>query len=219
MDLLEFSRGPALQFALVVFAFGVAWRLANLLLLPRMQDRSRAREGAPPAYVASGREIMRRMWPQGPFREATRFSVVNGYVFHIGLAIIMFGGTPHILFFRDLLGISWPGLPTNIINGVSVITLFSLLAALGRRLTDPVLRFISTPNDYITWAMTFLPVATGLWAISHIGLRYETLLALHLLSVAAFLIWFPFGKLMHAFLVFISRSTTGTHLAHRGAQL
>ncbi len=219
MDLLDFARGPALQVGLIVFAFGVAWRLAALLLLPRMQDRSKAREGAPTAAIASGREVLRRMWPQTAFAEATRFSVVNGYVFHLGLAIIVFGGTPHILFLRDLFGISWPGLPTNIINGVSVITFVSLLLALARRLNDPVLRLISTANDYISWAMTFLPVATGLLAISHLGARYETLLAIHLLSVAAFLIWFPFGKLMHAFLVFVSRGTTGVHLAHRGAQL
>lgn len=219
MDMLDFARGPALHFALVVFAFGVTWRLASLLLLPRMLDRSKAREGAPPAYIASGREIIRRMWPQAEFAQATRFSTINGYIFHIGLAIIVFGGTPHILFLRDLIGLSWPGLPTNIINGVSVITAMSLVLALARRLTDPVLRLISTGNDYMSWLMTFLPVATGLVAISHIGARYETLLAIHLLAVAAFLIWFPFGKLMHAFLVFVSRGTTGAHLAHRGAQL
>lgn len=219
MDLLDFARGPALQAGLIVFAFGVAWRLAALLLLPRMKDRSVAREGTPPAYIASGREIVRRMFPQSEFAEATRLSVINGYVFHLGLAIIVFGGTPHILFLRDLLGISWPGLPTNIINGVSVITAISLIVALGRRLTDPVLKMISTSNDYMSWAMTFLPVATGLLAISHLFARYETLLAIHLLSVAAFLIWFPFGKLMHAFLVFLSRGQTGVHLAHRGAQL
>jgi exosortase/archaeosortase len=219
MDLLDFARGPALQFALYVFAFGVAFRLAALLLLPRAKDLSKARPDAPGFVVASGREILRRMWPQPAFAEATRFSVVNGYIFHVGLALIVFGGTPHILFLRDLFGISWPGLPTNIINGISVITFFSLIAALIARLKSPVLRLISSANDYITWAITFLPVATGLLAVSHLGGRYETLLAIHILSIALFLVWFPFGKLMHPFLIFISRSTTGVHLAHRGAQL
>ena len=32
------------------------------------------------------------------------------------------------------------------------------------------------------------------------------------------LIWLPFGKLMHAFLVFFSRGTTGAYLARRGIQ-
>lgn len=219
MDLLDFARGPALQFALYVFAFGVGFRLAALLLLPRMKDLSKARPDAPGFAVASGREIVRRMWPQPAFAEATRFTTINGYIFHIGLALIVFGGTPHILFLRDLFGISWPGLPTNIINGISVITFLSLIAALLHRRQNPVLRMISTANDYVTWLVTFLPVAIGLLAISHLGWRYETLLAIHILSIVVFLIWFPFGKLMHAFLIFISRSTTGVHLAHRGAQL
>jgi nitrate reductase gamma subunit len=218
MELLDFARGPALQFGLYVFAFGVAFRLAALLLLPRTKDLSKARADTPWLAVAAGREIVRRMWPEPIYADSTRFTTINGYIFHLGLAIIVFGGTPHILFIKDLFGISWPGLPTNIINGVAVITFFSLIAALVHRLQSPVLRAISTANDYITWGLTMLPVVTGLLAISHLGWRYETLLAVHILSIVVFLVWFPFGKLMHAFLIFFSRGTTGVHLAHRGAQ-
>lgn len=219
MDLLDFARGPALQFGLYVFAFGVAFRLAALLVLPRIKDLSAARSDTPGPVAASVREIVRRMWPQPAYANANLFTTINGYIFHIGLAIIVFAGTPHILFLKGLFGISWPGLPTNIINGVAVITFVSLIAALAHRIKSPVLKAISTANDYITWLVTFLPVATGLLAISHLGWRYETLLAWHILSIALFLVWFPFGKLMHAFLIFLSRGTTGVHLAHRGAQL
>jgi nitrate reductase gamma subunit len=66
--------------------------------------------------------------------------------------------------------------------------------------------------------VTFLPVLTGIVATTHLGARYETLLALHILSVALLLIYLPFGKLMHFFLVFVTRSQTGAHLNHRGAQ-
>lgn len=219
MELLDFARGPALQFGLYVFSFGVAFRFAALLLLPRTKDLSKARANTPGVIKASGREIIRRMWPQPAYAEATRFTTINGYIFHLGLAIIVFGGTPHILFLKGLLGISWPGLPTNIINGVAVITFLSLIAALVHRLQSPVLKAISTANDYTTWIVTMLPVVTGLLAVSHLGWRYETLLGVHILSIAVFLVWFPFGKLMHAFLIFLARGETGTHLAHRGAQL
>jgi hypothetical protein len=49
--------------------------------------------------------------------------------------------------------------------------------------------------------------------------EYRTLLAIHLLSVAMLLIWFPFGKLMHTFLFLFSRGATGARLAHRGAKV
>jgi len=219
MGLLDFARGPALQTALAIFAFGVAWRLGSLLLLPRMQDKSLARTGTPPAVVAAIREIVRRFWPQQPFATATLFATVNGYVFHLGLAFVVFGLAQHILFIKNLLGVSWPSLPTGLVNAVAVVTVASLVAALIRRLTNPVLRLISTFDDYFTWFVTLLPVLTGLAAAAHLGARYETLLAIHILSVALFFIWLPFGKLMHAFLVFLTRGATGSHLSHRGAQL
>ena len=55
-------------------------------------------------------------------------------------------------------------------------------------------------------------------AVSHLWAPYETLLAIHILSVALFLIWFPFGKLMHAFLVFLTRSETGVFYSRRGSR-
>ena len=131
----------------------------------------------------------------------------------------MFAFAPHILFINDLLGISWPSLPNNVIYAVAVITLASMIAALARRMLNPVQKLISTADDYFSWLVTFLPVLTGLIATMHLGARYETLMAIHLLSVEAFLIWLPFGKLMHFFLVFVTRGQTGAHLSHRGVQM
>ncbi|MFZ2102006.1 MAG: hypothetical protein WAU86_15720, partial [Oricola sp.] len=211
--------GPALQFAFAVFLFGVAWRLAWLLFLPGASDKSVARPGAPSAVSAAIKGFARHMWLPGPVTQSSMFALVNGYVFHIGLAIIVFGFGPHILVIDGLFGLHWPNLPSGMIQLVSVITLASLVAALVRRLTSPVLRLLSTANDYFSWLVTITPVATGLVAVSHLGARYETLLAIHLLSVAALLIWFPFGKLMHAFLVFLTRTRTGVFYGRRGVEI
>lgn len=219
MSLLDFARGPALEAAFAIFVFGVLWRLFSLLLLPWARDRSVARPGAPSAIVAAASGFIRHLWPPKGFARASLFSTVNGYVFHIGLAIIVFGLAQHILFLRGLFGFAWPNLPAGIISVVSVITLASLVAALVRRMTDPVLRLLSTVNDYFSWIATTLPVVTGLIAVSHLWAPYETLLAIHILSVALLLIWFPFGKLMHAFLVFLTRSETGIFYSRRGVEI
>jgi nitrate reductase gamma subunit len=219
MSLLDFARGPALQVSLGIFTLGVTWRVISLLLMPRLKEKSAPRPGARPAFIAGGREIMRRMWPDQEFARRTLFNLINGYIFHIGLAITVFLAAPHILFFEDLFGLSWPNLPNNVIFAVGVVTLGSLIAALAKRLSNPVQKLISTADDYISWTLTFLPVLTGLMAASHLGARYETLMAIHVLSVAALLVWLPFGKLMHWFLVFVTRGQTGAHLNHRGAQL
>ena len=219
MELLEFARGPALQISITIFVFGIAFRVFSLFLMWRTRDSSAGSNREKPVVVAAIREIIRRLWPQAAYKERTMFALINGYLFHFGLAIIVFFLMPHILFFKDLFGFSWPALPNNVIYAVGVITVGSMIAALVMRFANPAQKIISTFDDWFSWLVTFLPVITGLVATSHLGARYETLLGLHILSVSLLLIWIPFGKLMHFFLVFVTRSQTGAHLSHRGAQL
>jgi len=219
MELLEFARGPVLTFAITVFIAGMIFRIFSLLLMWRTKDSSAGSSRERSVFSAAVREIIRRLWPQAAYKQRTMFGLVNGYVFHLGLAIIVFFLMPHILFIKDLTGLSWGSLPNNVIYAVSIITLGSLIAALVMRFANPAQKIISTFDDWFSWIVTFLPVLTGVIATSHLGARYETLLALHILSVALLLVWIPFGKLMHFFLVFITRSQTGAHLSHRGAQL
>ena len=219
MELLEFARGPVLTFAITIFIAGLAFRIVSLFGLWRTKDSSAGSPRQKSAFSAAIREIIRRLWPQAAYKERTMFALINGYVFHFGLAIIVFALAPHILFIKDLTGLSWPSLPNNVIYAISIVTMVSLIAALVMRFSNPAQRIISTFDDWFSWIVTFLPVLTGIIATSHLGARYETLLALHILSVALFMVWLPFGKLMHFFLVFVTRGQTGAHLSHRGAQL
>ncbi|MBD3728206.1 MAG: nitrate reductase [Sphingomonadales bacterium] len=219
MTLLEFARGPAINAALVIFVFGVIWRLFWLLFLPRAADHSVAKLGAGAAVSSAAGGFVRHMWPPREYAARTRFSLIVGYVLHFGLAIIVFGFAQHILFIRDIFGIGWPGLPTGVITVVSVITLAALIAALVRRMTNPVLKMISTFADYWAWFVVTLPVVTGLMAVSHLLLRYEDMLGVHILSVALMLATFPFSKLMHAFLVFVTRSQTSFFYSRRGSHV
>lgn len=219
MELLEFARGPALQFAITLFVAGISFRIFSLLLLWRTRDSSEGSRRERPVFIAALREVIRRLWPQAAYKQRTMFPLINGYVMHVGLALCVFFLMPHILFIKDLFGLSWPALPNNVIFAVGVITVGSMIAALVMRYANPAQRIISTFDDWFSWLVTFLPLISGLVATSHLGARYETLLALHILSVSLLLIWLPFGKLMHFFLVFVTRSQTGAHLSHRGAQL
>jgi nitrate reductase gamma subunit len=96
------------------------------------------------------------------------------------------------------------------------LTFVSLFIALMERLTDPVRRLLSGFDDYFSWAIVVLPLATGMIAIQ----QSDPLpLAIHLMSVELLFLWLPFGKLAHAFLVFASRGVTGAALARKGAPL
>jgi hypothetical protein len=47
---------------------------------------------------------------------------------------------------------------------------------------------------------------------------YRGPLAVHLLSLELLLVWFPFGKLMHAFLVLPARMQLATFFGRRGVR-
>jgi nitrate reductase gamma subunit len=217
MEFLEFARGEGLRIAVLVFSAGLIWRLLHLFLTVKKTDLSEARQGGERA--GGFRTIFSRFMHHEPFRERTRNGTIIAYTFHIGLAMIFLGGAPHILFIESFSGLSWSPLPTIVIHLTAAVTLGALLAAFVRRLRHPVLQLLSNFDDYFSWLITTLPVITGLMAVAHVGARYETLLAIHILSFEAFLIWFPFGKLMHSFIAFGSRYTTGVTFTRRGARV
>jgi len=217
MDLLSFARGPALQWSMTILAFGLAWRLAGILLKPQRRDLSEPRVAS--AWRGAWRMIARRMWPKPEFAAGSAMSTTLGYLFHVGLFVVFFLAAPHVLFVEDLLGISWPHLPNTVVTVAGAVTLAALLAMLVLRVASPVKRLLSNFDDYFSWFVTVAPVATGLAATAHVGGRYEDLLAWHILSAELLVAWLPFGKLMHAFLVFASRGATGYAFARKGASI
>lgn len=217
MELLDFARGDALVYAFVIFAFGTVWRLSAILMSPKLREFSQPRPGTPSDRQAAINGIIRKFWPHKVYERATLFNTVNGYVFHLGLAAVVFLYKPHILFFQGIVGFSWPALPNTMVYGIGMVTVASLVAALIKRLNNPVQKLISTADDYISWVITVAPVVTGLWAVNGLFFRYETILAIHILSVCALLIWLPFGKLMHTFIFALSRGATAVRLSRRGA--
>lgn len=215
MDLLDFARGPALHWSVAIFILGILWRLLGVFLLRRKKDLSEAREPAELKGAVEG--LFVHMWPYKPFRPKVVMSYALGYIFHIGLFIVLFFFVPHILFFKDILGFGWPGLPNTIIYFVAGISIAALVALLIKRITNPVTRLISNWDDYFSWFVTTMPFVTGMMATAHMGPRYETMLAIHILSISLLLIWFPFSKLMHTFFFVVSRATTGARFARRGS--
>jgi nitrate reductase gamma subunit len=216
MDLLDFARGPALQVAAYILVAGVLWRLVGILLLKEKPEFSEPRK--PGGFMAALKVIYTRSFTAAPFKRATLYPKMLAYVLHIGFFAVIFLFVPHIVFFEGFLGFGWPGLPNNVIYLSGVAAVVAGLALLVRRLTDPVLKLISNFDDYFSWFVTLLPIVTGLMMPVRMGVRYETLLAIHILSVAVLMIWLPFGKLGHTFLVFVTRGTTGMVFERRGAK-
>jgi nitrate reductase gamma subunit len=213
LQFLTWVRGTGLNLAISIFLLGVLVRLLEIYSLGRKKDLAEPRSVA----GASGMNtVFRRSIPADGMLKNSPITYIGGYVFHIGLAIIVFLFAPHIKFFQDLLGFSWPGLPSQAVDFAAVLTIVALLLILFDRISKPVKRYLSTFQDWFTWALTFLPVLTGWMAVQHLLLPYTTMLALHILTVELLLVFLPFTKLFHAFTVFGSRWYNGTVNGHKG---
>ncbi len=215
-EFLLWVRGTGLNIAVAIFTFGILIRLVEIFMLGRSQNLAELRGNG---IKAGFRTMISRSVP--PDRNSMRrsmYSFIAGYGFHMGLFVVLFLLTPHIQLFQSVLGFGWPALPTPLVDLFAVIALISLLAILWRRLTHPVIRYLSTPQDYLVWAATFLPLLTGYMSYHHLWLPYSWLLGIHLLSVEFLLILFPFSKLTHAFTLFISRWYTGMLAGEKGVQ-
>ena len=210
---LTWVRSTGLNIAIGIFVLGTLWRLIEIYSLGRKRDLAvpRHRSGASGLHTMFRRSVP----PPGMFKRSAT-SYVAGYVFHIGLFIIVFLFAQHIKLIQDLIGLSWPGLPTQFIDATAVVTLATMLLVLAERINKPVKRFLSTFGDYAGWLLTFLPVLTGYLASRHLLLPYTTMLALHILSVELLLAFLPFTKLIHAFTLWGSRWYNGNANGHKG---
>jgi len=217
MTLLEFVRGPLMVLALLVFFGGSALRLYGIFRLKPKPDHSTPRKPTGFRDVLAG--ILARVLPRKDFRKRIMFSEANAWLFHVGLLLIIVTYAPHIAFFARYTGLSWPALPDAVTYFCGALSIVTLVLALMMRLANPVTRLISSLDDYFSWFITLFAVVTGMMAFDAHAARTESLFVIHLLAVEALLVWLPFGKLAHAFLVFVSRGITGAAFARKGAQL
>jgi nitrate reductase gamma subunit len=228
MDLLTLARGPLLQWSIAVCIAGMLWRAVAVLLLRGSKDLSEPRH----RDAWKGLRLMAtRSVPIKEFASTTVFVEVTGYVFHLAFFAALLFYLPHVLFFEDMFKglvhvnfsdvarFPWPTLPGDVVFFCGAVSIAGLMVVLVHRLANPVLRLISTLDDWLSWITTAAPVVTGMLAYSHVGGPYQTLLAVHLISVELLLVWFPFGKLMHTFTMFVLRGVTGVRFERKGAAL
>lgn len=225
MDFLDLVRGPLWVVSIAIFVLGVGWRLFSLWRMP-VSQRPAALERHAFGTAQALQSALGRMKPKRGFHPSATLVTINPYVFHLGLAVVVLGYAPHIAFVHKISGLWWPALPDVVMYIAAALTVISLLMALLFRLTDPVLKRISRADDYITWTLTLLPFITGMAVLNEPSavtlLRdhalYRGPLAAHLFSLELLLIWFPFGKLMHAFWVLPARMQLATFFGRRGVR-
>ncbi|MEJ2061241.1 MAG: hypothetical protein P8Y64_12275 [Gammaproteobacteria bacterium] len=214
MSLIQFIEGPLWYFTAFVFVVGIVWRLASLLRFAKRRDFSLAKASSSTgALVANFRHFV----PRSIFLGRTSFNFYVGYLFHIGLLVLLLFAAPHMEFLRDhVFGFGWPVLPDWAFIVVAEIAFGSLILLYIRRLMDPVQSRLSDRDDHVVALLTLLVLLTGCMALS----REDVFLrGLHMLVVEVWMLYFPFSRLMHTFTFIFSRSYTGQVYGRRGEVL
>lgn len=211
--MLEFVEGPLWLFASAVFVLGVVWRLLRIFLAGSRADIAPSRQSGVPGAL---RTIVSRSWSAPGFSKGATFHLVAGYMFHIGLFVLVLFAAPHVEFIEQrLLGFAWPAAPHWVFILSAELAFAGLLLLWLRRVLHPVMKQISTWDDHAAAILIFLAMLSGCLALfkSHDSLRL-----IHMLTVELLMIYFPFSRLMHAFTFVISRAYTGASMARRGVQ-
>lgn len=217
MELLAWVRGEGFALALIFMLIGVLVRLIEVLMLGRKTDLSEARNSA--SALSGWRTVVTRSIPNLRCGQTLPIVFISGYIFHIGLLLIVFFFVPHIQLIKDLTGLNWQGMNFWAIDGVTLITMIAMLFVLWHRWWDKVRRYISRFSDYYAWLVTFLPVLTGYLLYHRLLLPYNEMMIVHIVTVELLLISLPLTKLMHAFSFVFSRWYTGEAAGRKGVNI
>jgi len=211
--LLEFSRGPFFQVALLIFIAGMLYRLMRLVLLGHMRGHNPYRKNP---LKGIGKSYLKGLFilPFIPRVKntfgANAITFLAGGLFHLGLFVVIFLGNPHMLVWKSLLGFGWFTVPSPIVDWLAAVAIVAMVALAINRLVNPVLKLLTGPAEWANLSIVFLPMITGYMMTHHLWFRYEVLFSLHMLTVDLLLIWIPVSRISHFIFYFFSRTYHGT---------
>ncbi len=221
-QILELVRGPLFRVSLWIFTVGMLYRLFRILMLGWKKDYAPPRGSALMGVVktyAKSLIIFPFLPPKFPSSRHRPLTYFAGGMFHLGLFVVLLLLVPHIEVWRAVLGISWPGLPTPIVDGFAVMALVGLVLLASNRLINPVTRLLTGVSSWLNILFVFFPLITG-WAMYHhlFGIDYTWLYIAHMVSVDWLLAWIPFSRLAHFMTYFVTKTMHGLKFGRLGVE-
>jgi hypothetical protein len=197
----------ALTFMAVVYTVRLFWIFRFRVRTDRTFPAGRASAGA-------GYSLMNIAMPGA--MESTRKRpgfYAQFVVFHLGVAFAI-AGTLIIPYAPRL----FESRPVVVLFRAIVAAAFAVgLVRLVRRLRNPVLRSVSSPDDYFSLVLLVVWFAAAVLAMPNRPERGEGPLIVYFGLTAFFLVYVPFSKICHYLYYPFTRYYLGRSLGHRGA--
>lgn len=211
----EIVHWGALAFMGVVYTTRILW----LLKFKKPMDRSpRGGDGKVSPKDAGIHSLGNVAMPWG--MESTRNNMgfyMTFVVFHLGVV----GGIT--LAFLSSLAPSLMATPAvaYTLGGMCAAGFLVALYRVARRFSSPVLRLVSTPDDYFSLLMLTGWMGLGVIAQAHLfgvpQFADPVYLAIYLFATSFFLVYVPFSKISHYLYYPFTRFWLGKALGHRGS--
>jgi nitrate reductase gamma subunit len=196
----------ALSFLLIVYVLRIVW-------LYRFTSRKERTYPVGNAKVGIGYSLLNVAMPWS--MESTRknlFLYIQFLLFHLGIAAAISATfiIPYWPILLKIKAILWS------FQMIVAAAFFAGLLRLSRRLANPVMRSISSPDDYFSLTLLILYLAVAFMAMPNNYQKSEWPLILFFALTAFFLVYVPFSKIGHYLYYPFTRFFLGRTLGHRG---
>jgi nitrate reductase gamma subunit len=193
LDYYELARGPLATLAFFIFFIGVFYRFGTFYFKGTNPKMLYPRENLTNGFKSIFFGII-------PFatrfmRQRPVFTVIT-FVFHLGVLLVPFFFTAHIVLLYESFGIVYQGIGNTLADILTLCVLAGSVFFFVRRLMIKELKLVTTPSDYILLILIFIAFLTGFFAFHQIG-PYRPMLILHILCSDVLIAMIPFSRLWH----------------------
>jgi hypothetical protein len=213
--LLHFAEHTLQEIALITMAIVYTLRVRWIFSFKGGRDRQ-AQTGLPDTSPRKGIiyswAAVAMPWAMESMRNK-KFFYIQFVIFHIGVTLSI------------LLSFIIPYAPSVLINYSFLITILQIFIGAAfivgciriiRRIKDPYIRTISTPDDYFSLILLTVWFAFAFFAAPNNSAGGEEILLIYFYLTAFFLIYVPFSKISHYLYYPFSRYWFGKTMGHRG---
>lgn len=202
----EFSRGPLVWIAFIIFFGGSIYRIISTIttakkdkvVLPYMRWKYGLRSLLHWTVPFAARNM--RIRPA---------FVVLSFLFHICLILTPIFAAGHVLLWRESWGIGWWTLPDSLSKVMTVIVIVGGIAFVMRRIMNPTVRLVSSASDFALVAVVLAPFVTGLLAFYQV-FDYYAVITIHQWAGAVWLAVIPFTRIAHMLYFPLTRAYMGS---------
>ncbi|MBW1871110.1 MAG: nitrate reductase [Deltaproteobacteria bacterium] len=202
----EFVRGPLVWVAFAIFFGGCLYKLITMFIGAHKE------KSVLPTWNAKYGFRSLLYWMIPFLSRNTRLHPVMtmvSYVFHLCLLLTPLFVMGHAVLWQESWGISWWSLPPWLADVTTLVVIGGALFFALRRIAAPEVRNVTTWKDFLLLIIVVAPFVTGLMAHQH-WLPYKTIVIVHIVSGAVWLIAIPFTWLSHMFWFVFTRSYMGS---------